>query len=166
VPVGVELCAGIGGAVGIKGDGPNDEATLTVEKVGTTAGADGRPGIVGRVIPFIAMNTSGSIGVDFLAGVTGFKLNLDPTIELQFPIEPSLHWSLRWLADVSRLAWELVPGTRIGFDVVGFGGNLVFQVKFRWGDEYGWTIVEWDPLDLASETLLERFHVFSGETSL
>lgn len=166
VPVGVELCAGIGGAVGIKGDGPNDEATLTVEKVGTTAGADGRPGIVGRVIPFIAMNTSGSIGVDFLAGVTGFKLNLDPTIELQFPIEPSLHWSLRWLADVSRLAWELVPGIRIGFDVVGFGGNLVFQVKFRWGDEYGWTIVEWDPLDLASETLLERFHVFSGETSL
>ena len=166
VPVGVELCAGIGGAVGIKGDGPNDEATLTVEKVGTTAGADGRPGIVGRVIPFIALNTSGSIGIDFLAGVTGFKLNLDPTIELQFPIEPSLHWSLRWLADVGRLAWELVPGIRIGFDVVGFGGNLVFQVKFRWGDEYGWTIVEWDPLDLASETLLERFHVFSGETSL
>lgn len=166
VPVGVELCAGIGGAVGIKGDGPNDEATLTVEKVGTTAGADGRPGIVGRVIPFIAMNTSGSIGIDFLAGVTGFKLNLDPTIELQFPIEPSLHWSLRWLADVGRLAWELVPGIRIGFDVLGFGGNLVFQVKFRFGNEYGWTIVEWDPLNLASETLLERFQVFSGETSL
>ncbi len=67
---------------------------------------------------------------------------------------------------MGRLAWELVPGIRIGFDIVGFGGNLVFQVKFRWGDEYGWTIVEWDPLDLASETLLERFHTFSGETSL
>ncbi|MBL8785235.1 MAG: hypothetical protein JNJ59_10060 [Deltaproteobacteria bacterium] len=165
VPVGVELCVGIGGALGIKGDGPNDAATLTVEKVGTTAGSGGRPGIVGKVIPFVAIKSSGSIGLDFLAGVAGFRLNLDPTIELQFPIEPSLHWSLRWLSQTNRIAWELVPGIRVGFDVVGFGGNLQFQLKWRFRSPQGWTIVDWDPLDLASETLLERSVLFSGETS-
>ncbi len=164
IPVGVELCAGIGGALGIKGDGPNDEATLTVEKVGTTAGSEGRPGIVGRVIPFIAIKSSGSIGLDFLAGVAGFKLHLDPTVELQFPIEPSLHWDLRWQSASSRIAWELVPGIRIGFDVIGFGGNLDFELDWRFGDTLAYTIVDWDPLDLASETLFERSWLFSGET--
>jgi hypothetical protein len=165
VPVGVELCAGIGGAMGIKGDGPNDEATITVEKVGTTAGADGNPGLVGRLVPYIALKTSGSIGVDFLAGVAGFKLNLDPTIELQFPIEPSLHWSLQWLAPANGLFWTLIPGIRVGFDIVGFGGDLVFQLKMRFGSDSGWTIVDWDPVDLAKETLFERSYPFSGLTN-
>ncbi|MFO0749601.1 MAG: hypothetical protein U1F43_28615 [Myxococcota bacterium] len=165
VPVGLELCIGVGGALGLKGDGPNDQATLKVEKVATTAGASGeKPGLVGKVIPYIAIKSSGSIGVDFFAGVAGFKLNLDPTVELQFPIEPSLHWSLKWQSATSKIAWELVPALRVGFDVVGFGGSLDFQLKWRFGDTKSWTIVDWDPLDLASMTLLEKSLTFSGET--
>jgi hypothetical protein len=152
--------------MGIKGDGPNDEATHHRGE-GRHHRRRGRPpGPGGPGGPLHRAEDERQHRRGLPGRRAGFKLNLDPTIELQFPIEPSLHWSLRWLADAGRLAWELVPGIRIGFDVVGFGGNLVFQLKMRFGSDSGWTIVEWDPLDLASETLLERFHVFSGETAL
>ncbi|MCB9536998.1 MAG: hypothetical protein H6704_12160 [Myxococcales bacterium] len=160
VPARLMVCASLGGELGL---------TLNLKVDGISTSTDGgqkRPGLRGVAKPYVKIFAAATAGIDFFVGKAGLKLNIDPIVEVSFPITAGLHWTIRWDSGRNSLTWELVPSIKIENVIDLFGGNVVAFVESRVGFNGEVELYKWDPYEVFQRTLYYVSWTINGSKGL